>query len=223
MSQFRYSLRYALGAGFLPAICSCRNAYCPIRLVRNAHYISFLIFTMLYMITIWVIPALIFSVVTVSMTTHGIATYWCGLRTQSYAWVDIIRIRKMTNIGSPNWPPNEHIEIIKTERRRYNIIYNAFGSIMINDLIIGYPDFRSQLNKHAIDNKIALYLVDVRAARSNATPPARREAMVLGTNVEQISPEPGVALQVANGKSSLYPCPKASLGKTQARSHAPRR
>jgi hypothetical protein len=184
-SKFRYPTTYAFGVGVLPLAAVVGMPVVILDALEHRLFVTGLLIALLYLAVLLVAPSLISSVVTVSLDDRGIATYFLGFRTQRYAWSEVRRIVKTISIPNIS-PPNEFVEVIVRERSPYNLIFNAFGTIKVNELLCEYAKFRAKLNDCARENGVSLRVVDERAARSEPTPQARRLAMRDGTSVERI-------------------------------------
>ena len=82
--------------------------------------------------------------------------------------------------------PNEHIDVVKIEPRGRRLLFNVYGAISCNNLMLRYEEFKAALSDKAISHHIPMAYVDAAAAAAQPSREARIAWMKQGVPVERL-------------------------------------
>lgn len=182
---FKYPAHVWVGLTLAPMILSAFFAYVVFTGYVDRDYVDAAWETVLFLGVLCILPSLVLTPVSVKMSGSGISAYWCAIRIQRLRWGDVRSIKKTTSMGNM-YPPNEFIDVIGLKDEKYNIIPNIGGSIKLNELLVGYADFKEKLSSYAHENHIPISYVDERVAKSQKSRDERRRWMRSGVPVDQL-------------------------------------
>ena len=183
--KFKYPIRVTIAAAFMPAISAIYLCHIVVIAFQQYQYFYAVVELMLLFVIVYFVIPLFVSVSSVVIDDVGISSYLFGMQTQSYKWNEIKRIRKSRSISNTSMP-NEFIDVIHRERHSYNVIYNAYDTIRVNNIILDYDSFRKNINVKSALFDIPLFFVDERIARAQKSPLDRVEWMNNGLPIDRI-------------------------------------